>query len=96
MDKTENNVVGCSVEKERKHVTGDALPGNHVMSRDVRQSDELSYVVEEVSEIRDNLDVTELKVEAVEVRKVARYILYGVMVCALHVHAVTNCTCTVR
>ena len=78
VSKTDDNVVNCAIQREvEDNVHGkernyDALPGNHVMSRDVVRDNELSYLVEEVSEVGDDDTTTELKVEAVHVGRVER------------------------
>ena len=78
VSKTDDNVVNCAIQREvednnhGKERDYDALTGNRVTSRDVVKDNELSYLVEEVSEVGDNDTTTELKVEAVHVGRVER------------------------
>ena len=78
VSKTDDNVVNCAIQREVEdnvHVKErdyDALTGNRVMSREIVRDNELSYLVEEVSEVGDNDTTTELKVEAVHVGRVER------------------------
>ena len=74
----DNEVLNCGIENEyqiniedhdnkaRDKKSRDALPGNQEVSRD----DELSYVVEEAPELDNTM--SELRVETMEVAKVAR------------------------
>ena len=79
LTRDDDNTVTCAINKKiegKSHVTQretDGLPGNHVGSSRV-QDNELSYLVSEVGEVGDDYEMTELKVEAVEVHKVARYL----------------------
>ena len=79
LTRDDDNTVTCAINKKiegKSHVTQrekDGLLGNHVGSSRV-EDNELSYLVSEVGEVGDDYEMTELKVEAVEVHKVARYL----------------------
>ncbi|XP_063695064.1 uncharacterized protein LOC134826574 isoform X2 [Bolinopsis microptera] len=75
LTRDDDNTITCAINKKiegKSHVTQretDGLLGNHVGTR--VENNELSYVVSEVGEVCDDYEMTELKVEAVEVHKVA-------------------------